>query len=207
MDSLANPMAAEGSQLAYAVHPHTHTHPDAVGPYHVQHFQPGPPPHLQARPHHSQSLPNIQFPQGPRLPQHGYTYPASLSSPSGHRHPSHSLSLEHEHAHPHPHPSHSHLPPHLALHQNATCVPHLIRPGMDPTQVDMRSFYPYVPNEVKHRKRTSREQLKVLENMFKQETKPSATSRKALSAQLGMTPREVQVRRPPPIFPLSECKI
>ncbi|EPS97619.1 hypothetical protein FOMPIDRAFT_1128018 [Fomitopsis schrenkii] len=57
----------------------------------------------------------------------------------------------------------------------------------------MRSFYPYVPNEVKHRKRTSREQLKVLENMFKQETKPSATSRKALSAQLGMTPREVQV--------------
>lgn len=75
---------------------------------------------------------------------------------------------------------------------------------MDPTQVDMRSFYPYVPNEVKHRKRTSREQLKVLENMFKQETKPSATARKALSAQLGMTPREVQVRR---LRSLFFCKI
>ena len=193
MDSLANPMPAEGSQPAYAVHPHTHPHLDAVGPYHVQHVQPGPPPHLQARPHphHSQSLPNIPFPQGPRIPQHGFTYPASLSSPSGHRPPSHSLSLPH--ALPHPHPSH--LQQHPALHQNATCVPHLIRPGMDPTQVDMRSFYPYVPNEVKHRKRTSREQLKVLENMFKQETKPSATARKTLSAQLGMTPREVQVRR------------
>ncbi|KAH9920062.1 homeobox domain-containing protein, partial [Fomitopsis serialis] len=45
----------------------------------------------------------------------------------------------------------------------------------------------------KHRKRTTRDQLKVLEIMFKEETKPSAAKRKMLSSQLGMTPREVQV--------------
>ncbi|KAH9831505.1 uncharacterized protein C8Q71DRAFT_850649, partial [Rhodofomes roseus] len=63
---------------------------------------------------------------------------------------------------------------------------------MNPMRVDMRSFYLYAPNELKHRKRTTRDQLKVLESMFKEEMKPSATQHKVLSRQLGMAPTEVQ---------------
>ncbi len=67
-------------------------------------------------------------------------------------------------------------------------------PGIDPATVDFRTFYPYNPSEVKHRKRTTRNQLKLLEETFKRETKPNATLRKTLAAQLEMTPRGVQVR-------------
>ncbi|KAH8108042.1 hypothetical protein BXZ70DRAFT_913872 [Cristinia sonorae] len=70
------------------------------------------------------------------------------------------------------------LGPHT--HPSSTCVPGLIPPGMDPGQVDMRTFYPYQPNEVKHRKRTTRGQLKVLEDVYKYDTKPNATLRKKL---------------------------
>lgn len=66
--------------------------------------------------------------------------------------------------------------------------------GMDPSTVDFRTFYPYNPSEVKHRKRTTRAQLKILEDTFKRETKPNATLRKSLAAELEMTPRGVQVR-------------
>lgn len=66
-------------------------------------------------------------------------------------------------------------------------------PGVDPATVDFRTFYPYNPSEVKHRKRTTRPQLKVLEETFKRETKPNAALRKQLAAQLEMTPRGVQV--------------
>ncbi|THH09119.1 hypothetical protein EW145_g2228 [Phellinidium pouzarii] len=66
-------------------------------------------------------------------------------------------------------------------------------PGVDPATVDFRTFYPYNPSEVKHRKRTTRPQLKVLEETFKKETKPNASLRKSLAAQLEMTPRGVQV--------------
>ena len=66
-------------------------------------------------------------------------------------------------------------------------------PGVDPAAVDFRTFFPYNPSEVKHRKRTTRSQLKVLEDTFKHETKPNATLRKTLAAQLEMTPRGVQV--------------
>ncbi|KAL5528590.1 hypothetical protein ACEPAF_7726 [Sanghuangporus sanghuang] len=66
-------------------------------------------------------------------------------------------------------------------------------PGVDPATVDFRTFYPYNPSEVKHRKRTTRPQLKVLEDTFKRETKPNAALRKQLAAQLEMTPRGVQV--------------
>ncbi|KAI0073366.1 hypothetical protein K474DRAFT_1556576, partial [Panus rudis PR-1116 ss-1] len=59
------------------------------------------------------------------------------------------------------------LPPHA---RSQTCIPSLIPPGMDPGQVDMRTFYPYQPNEVKHRKRTTRGQLKVLEDVYKYDT-------------------------------------
>ncbi|KAI0743750.1 hypothetical protein C8Q80DRAFT_1122152 [Daedaleopsis nitida] len=64
---------------------------------------------------------------------------------------------------------------------------------MDPSQVDIRTFYPYTPNEVKHRKRTTRAQLKVLESVYKYDTKPNASLRKKLAAELDMTPRGVQV--------------
>lgn len=66
-------------------------------------------------------------------------------------------------------------------------------PGVDPATVDFRTFYPYNPSEVKHRKRTTRTQLKVLEETFKHETKPNNVHRKTLAAQLGMTPCGVQV--------------
>jgi hypothetical protein len=65
--------------------------------------------------------------------------------------------------------------------------------GMDPSTVDFRTFYPYNPSEVKHRKRTTRAQLKILEDTFKRETKPNAALRKSLAAELEMTPRGVQV--------------
>ena len=67
--------------------------------------------------------------------------------------------------------------------------------GMDPSTVDFRTFYPYNPSEVKHRKRTTRSQLKILEDTFKRETKPNAALRKSLAAELEMTPRGVQVCR------------
>ncbi|KAJ7346777.1 hypothetical protein DFH08DRAFT_1080741 [Mycena albidolilacea] len=63
--------------------------------------------------------------------------------------------------------------------------------GMDPT--DYRAFYPYTPNEVKHRKRTTSAQLKVLEGIFKRDTKPNAALRTELASQLNMTARGVQV--------------
>ncbi|KAJ6499153.1 hypothetical protein C8R45DRAFT_981324 [Mycena sanguinolenta] len=63
--------------------------------------------------------------------------------------------------------------------------------AMDPT--DYRAFYPYTPNEVKHRKRTTSAQLKVLEGIFKRDTKPNAALRTELASQLNMTARGVQV--------------
>jgi hypothetical protein len=55
------------------------------------------------------------------------------------------------------------------------------------------SFFSYRPNEVKHRKRTTRQQLKVLEETFRTTQKPDGNVRKALAVQLNMTPRNVQV--------------
>ncbi|KAG8962628.1 hypothetical protein FRC03_003942 [Tulasnella sp. 419] len=49
------------------------------------------------------------------------------------------------------------------------------------------------PYEVKHRKRTSRAQLQVLEATFQQSHKPSSAVKKALSTQLDMPLRNVQV--------------
>ncbi|KAJ3803307.1 hypothetical protein GGU11DRAFT_740008 [Lentinula aff. detonsa] len=65
--------------------------------------------------------------------------------------------------------------------------------SMDPSAVDFRAFYPYTPNEVKHRKRTTSAQLKILESVFKRDTKPNAALRNELAAQLDMTARGVQV--------------
>ena len=69
----------------------------------------------------------------------------------------------------------------------------LIPNDPDPAAVDFRAFYPYTPNEVKHRKRTTSAQLKVLEGIFKKDTKPNAALRNELALQLDMTPRGVQV--------------
>ncbi|KAF5339937.1 hypothetical protein D9758_015030 [Tetrapyrgos nigripes] len=64
---------------------------------------------------------------------------------------------------------------------------------MDPSAVEFRAFYPYTPNEVKHRKRTTSAQLKVLESVSKRDTKPNAALRNELAVQLNMTARGVQV--------------
>jgi hypothetical protein len=51
----------------------------------------------------------------------------------------------------------------------------------------------YDPFEVKHRRRTTRAQFKVLEKTFQENPKPSATIRRMLAQRLNMTPRGVQV--------------
>jgi hypothetical protein len=69
----------------------------------------------------------------------------------------------------------------------------ILPPNTDPSDVDFRAFYPYVPNEVKHRKRTTRAQLRTLEETFKIKTKPELPLRNKLAEELQMTPRAVQV--------------
>lgn len=51
----------------------------------------------------------------------------------------------------------------------------------------------YNPFEIKHRRRTSRSQLKILEKAFLENAKPNATVRRYLAQQLDMTPRGVQI--------------
>ncbi|KAF7312577.1 Pleiotropic drug resistance ABC transporter protein [Mycena indigotica] len=55
------------------------------------------------------------------------------------------------------------------------------------------TFYPYVPNEVKHRKRTTRAQLTLLEETFKRNTRPNTQLRERLAAELNLSPRNIQV--------------
>ncbi|KAF9763091.1 Homeobox protein HD-10, partial [Nosema granulosis] len=49
------------------------------------------------------------------------------------------------------------------------------------------------PFQIKHRKRTSKKQLEVLEKTFETCIRPDAKLRKKLGDQLGMTPRAVQI--------------
>ncbi|KAI8637192.1 Homeodomain-like protein, partial [Parasitella parasitica] len=51
----------------------------------------------------------------------------------------------------------------------------------------------YNPFEIKHRRRTSRAQLKVLEKSYTENPKPSAAIRRILAQKLEMTPRGVQI--------------
>ncbi|KAJ2501068.1 hypothetical protein GGH96_002199 [Coemansia sp. RSA 1972] len=51
----------------------------------------------------------------------------------------------------------------------------------------------YNPYHVKHRRRTTKEQLTLLELTFKTTPKPSSETRKTLATRLGMTAREVQI--------------
>lgn len=59
-------------------------------------------------------------------------------------------------------------------------------------QGEFKNTY-YNPFHVKPRKRTSKEQLAVLEKTFETNVKPDASLRKTLAVQLEMTPRSVQV--------------
>lgn len=51
----------------------------------------------------------------------------------------------------------------------------------------------YNPFEIKHRRRTSKAQFRVLETAFVENNKPTASLRRQLAARLNMTPRAVQV--------------
>lgn len=73
------------------------------------------------------------------------------------------------------------------------CIPTTVPPSIDPSLVDFREFYPYIPNEIKHRKRTTQAQLEVLEQTFAHDKKPNGVMRANLARQLDMTPRGVQV--------------
>jgi len=74
-----------------------------------------------------------------------------------------------------------------------SCISNVVPPGLDPSLVDFREFYPYIPNEIKHRKRTTQAQLEVLEQTFAHDKKPNGVMRANLARQLDMTPRGVQV--------------
>lgn len=64
--------------------------------------------------------------------------------------------------------------------------------NMPTENLDFRPTF-YNPFEIKHRRRTSRAQLKVLEESFSENPKPNATVRRILAQQLDMTPRGVQI--------------
>ena len=140
-------------------------------------------PYLSMRGHPKAPPPpetRVPSPTIPHTPIHHHPFP--IPAPAFDHHPRHALDIHHDLHHP---------------QQNQTCVPALIPPGMDPSQVDIRTFYPYTPNEVKHRKRTTSTQLKVLESIFRRDTKPNAALRNELALQLDMTARGVQVRFSP----------
>ncbi len=54
-------------------------------------------------------------------------------------------------------------------------------------------FYPLNPFEIKHRRRTTKTQFRVLESTFREIPKPNAALRKQISAQLDMPIRAVQI--------------
>jgi len=107
-------------------------------------------------------------------------------------------------AHPPPAMDNSHDYP---GHPNS-CIPSVVPPGVDPSLVDFREFYPYIPNEIKHRKRTTQAQLEILEETFAHDKKPNGVMRANLARQLDMTPRGVQVgsqNLPSPRFTILTC--
>ncbi|PWN18239.1 Homeodomain-like protein, partial [Microstroma glucosiphilum] len=58
---------------------------------------------------------------------------------------------------------------------------------------DLRREGGWNPFEVKHRRRTTKGQFRVLEDTFQKTPKPSNEVRKAISEQLDMPPRAVQI--------------
>ncbi|KAJ2361626.1 hypothetical protein IW150_007196, partial [Coemansia sp. RSA 2607] len=65
-------------------------------------------------------------------------------------------------------------------------------PPPQPQPTDLKQNF-YNPYHVKHRRRTTKEQLELLEGTFKNTPKPSSDIRKALAQKLSMTAREVQI--------------
>ncbi|KAK7692980.1 hypothetical protein QCA50_004621 [Cerrena zonata] len=183
--------------LAAVVDQQQHSHPA------LYHVPPSLPPQQQLHHRYSQQFEQQQL-ESYDFPQSSSAYPVELDvDPLHHPLDSRILPISRElRQGPHPsllsHPNglplhHPGQLSHIHPHRSNTCIPSLIPPGMDPAQVDMRTFYPYQPNEVKHRKRTTRSQLKVLEDVYSYDTKPNASLRKKLAEELGMTPRGVQV--------------
>ncbi|KXN66498.1 homeobox-domain-containing protein [Conidiobolus coronatus NRRL 28638] len=85
----------------------------------------------------------------------------------------------------HPHPQHDDLTQ-FQFDQNGHPIP------LSPTSNKFKTNF-YDPFQVKHRKRTTKEQFLILESVFMHSAKPSLAVRKALAVRLGMTPRGVQV--------------
>lgn len=83
------------------------------------------------------------------------------------------------------------MDPSLAAHYHP--ISQTLYPAPAPPPPVPKMFYSYVPNAVKTRKRTSAQQLAILEDVFVTDKKPNGPKRKELSGRLSMTPREVQV--------------
>jgi len=66
-------------------------------------------------------------------------------------------------------------------------------PGLNDFNSEYRSSHMLHPFEVKHRRRTTRTQFKVLEATFRENPKPNASVRKSVSQQLDMPIRAVQI--------------
>ncbi|KAJ1822582.1 hypothetical protein LPJ56_003071 [Coemansia sp. RSA 2599] len=80
----------------------------------------------------------------------------------------------------HPH-THTHSHPHQQQQQQQSAAP-----------PDLKTNF-YNPYHVKHRRRTTKEQLSLLESTFKTTPKPTSEVRKSLALTLNMTAREVQI--------------
>ncbi|KAJ1907138.1 hypothetical protein LPJ81_000949 [Coemansia sp. IMI 209127] len=101
--------------------------------------------------------------------------------------------LPSQYPHPHSAPvSHQH-------HHHQQGMPQLVSPQQQqqrPTQqaplVELKPNF-YNPYHVKHRRRTSKDQLALLEGTFKTTPKPSSELRKQLATALHMSAREVQI--------------
>ena len=119
----------------------------------------------------------------PGLP-HSSSMPATLASPSFVYGPSgsgSSASLGSA-------PSTSYEPISAAFSTPSQYVSHL-----PPALSHDQRFYPLNPFEIKHRRRTTKTQFRVLESTFREIPKPNATLRKQISAQLDMPVRAVQI--------------
>ncbi|KAL1918863.1 uncharacterized protein VTP21DRAFT_2885 [Calcarisporiella thermophila] len=66
------------------------------------------------------------------------------------------------------------------------------KPPAAPPEVDFKPTF-YNPFEIKHRRRTSKSQFRILERAFKENPKPSNATRRELACKLNMTPRNVQI--------------
>ncbi|KAJ2159640.1 hypothetical protein GGF46_002885 [Coemansia sp. RSA 552] len=83
-------------------------------------------------------------------------------------------------------------PPHVPLSFATARPAPLVPPARPMPHVELKTSF-YNPYQVKHRRRTTKEQLALLEGTFKTTPKPSSDVRKSLASRLCMTAREVQI--------------